>query len=39
MTVSCGECGGREGIKLDWFVGRANWDAARTEKCVVVDGK
>ena len=25
-------------IKLEWFVGKANWDRVRTEKCGIVDG-
>ena len=35
---TCGECGGREKgrIKLMWFVGQANRDGVKTEKCVVV---
>ena len=32
-TVSCGECGCREVTKLEWFVGKANWDVVRMEKC------
>ena len=37
-TVSFVECVGGEkgGIKLEWFVGKANWDGVRKEKCVVV---
>ena len=34
-TVSCG--GEKGGIKLEWFVGKANWDGGRREKCVIVD--
>ena len=34
-TVSCG--GEKGGIKLEWFVGKANWDGVRKEKCVLVD--
>ena len=25
-------------IKLEWFVGKANWDGVRTEKCGIVNG-
>ena len=30
-TVLCGECGCREVTKLEWFVGKANWDVVRME--------
>ena len=39
-AVTGDECGGGEKgkMKLEWFVGKANWDGVKAEKCVVVDG-
>ena len=36
-AVTYGECGGGEKwkMKLEWFVGKANWDGVKAEKCAM----
>ena len=37
-TVSCGEYGSGERIRMELCAGRENWDLVRAEKSVVVHG-